>query len=287
MTRKFNIALTSIAPIIWGSTYFVTTEFLPPDYPFTVAMLRALPIGLLLLLVVRQLPTGFWWPKIFVLGALNFSIFWSMLFISAYRLPGGVAAILGATQPLIVIVLARILLGCPIRLLNLTAAMIGIGGVTLLILTPKAALDPMGIAAGFIGAISMALGTVLSRRWQAKVPLLTFTSWQLVAGGLLLLPVSMWFEPSLPALTQGNLIGFIYLSLIGAGLTYILWFRGVSKLEPASVSMLGFLSPITAVTIGWLLLGQSLNFIQCIAVITVLISVWLGQFASRPLLKRS
>jgi len=283
MTRNTDILITSIAPVIWGSTYLITTEYLPAGYPLTVAMLRALPIGLLLLLVVRQLPSEGWWLKILLLGALNFSLFWWMLFVSAYRLPGGVAATVGAIQPVIVIILARLLLGSSIRPLAIMAAMIGIISIAILILTPQASLDPVGLAAAFAGAVSMALGTVLSRRWQPQVSLLTFTSWQLVAGGLLLLPAAMWLEPALPSLTQTNLLGFAYLGLIGAALTYLLWFRGLSRLEPSSVSTLGFLSPITAVVIGWLFLQQSLSFIQMLAVITVFISVWLGQFASRPL----
>ena len=282
MTRNTDLLVTSIAPVIWGSTYLITTEYLPAGYPLTVAMLRALPVGLLLLLVVRQLPSGIWWLKILLLGALNFSIFWWMLFVSAYRLPGGVAATVSAIQPLVVIILARLLLGSLIRPLAVVAAIIGMIGIAILILTPKASLDPVGLAAGLVGAVSMALGTVLSRRWQPQVSLLTFTSWQLVAGGLLLLPAAMLLEPALPALTQTNLLGFIYLGLIGAALTYVLWFRGLSRLEPSSVSMLGFLSPITAVAIGWLFLEQSLSSMQFLAVITVFISVWLGQFTNRP-----
>ncbi|KGM32705.1 ABC transporter permease, partial [Inquilinus limosus MP06] len=108
------ILTTAIAPAIWGTTYYVTTEFLPQGYPLTVAMLRALPAGLLLLALVRTLPTGIWWGRAFILGALNFSIFWALLFVSAYRLPGGVAATLGAVQPLIVIALARLVLGRPV-----------------------------------------------------------------------------------------------------------------------------------------------------------------------------
>lgn len=54
------IALTALAPAIWGSTYIVTTGLLPQGYPLTVAMLRALPAGLLLLAIVRQLPSGRW-----------------------------------------------------------------------------------------------------------------------------------------------------------------------------------------------------------------------------------
>ena len=77
MSRTSDVLLTAAAPAIWGSTYIVTTEFLPAGYPLTVAMLRALPAGLLLLLLVRQLPTGIWWPRTFLLGALNFSFFWA------------------------------------------------------------------------------------------------------------------------------------------------------------------------------------------------------------------
>src|ERR1044072_2821412 len=110
-----DLAATALAPAIWGSTYIVTTSFLPAGYPLMVAMLRALPAGLLLLLLVRKLPFGIWWGRAFILGALNFSFFWAMLFVSAYRLPGGVAATVGAVQPLIVIALSRLFLGTAIR----------------------------------------------------------------------------------------------------------------------------------------------------------------------------
>src|SRR5690606_18278755 len=198
MSRIFDLLLTAVAPAIWGSTYLVTTEFLPDGYPLTVAMLRALPAGILLLVATRQLPQGIWWGRVAALGALNFSIFWWMLFVSAYRLPGGVAATVGAIQPLLVILLARLLLGSPVRPLSILAAIAGMGGVALLVLTPRAALDPVGIAAGLAGAASMAAGTVLSRRWQPPVSPLIFTAWQLSAGGLLLLPAALWLEPSLP-----------------------------------------------------------------------------------------
>lgn len=282
MPRNMDVLLTAIAPAIWGSTYLVTTEFLPAGYPLTVSLLRALPAGLLLLVLVRQLPQGIWWARVFVLGALNFSIFWWLLFIAAYRLPGGVAATVGAIQPLVVILLARLLLGSPVRALSIVAAVGGLVGVALLILTPRATLDPVGIAAGLAGAVSMAAGTVLSRRWQPPVSPLTFTAWQLTAGGLLLVPVVLWLEPSLPTLSTANILGFAYLGLIGAAFTYILWFRGISKLEPSVVSPLGFLSPMTAVILGWSVLGQSLSVAQILGMVAVLGSVWLSQRAQQP-----
>ena len=201
MHRSTDIILTAAAPVVWGSTYYVTTEFLPEGYPLTVAMLRALPAGLILLLIVRRLPSRDWIGRVAILGALNFSVFWVCLFVAAYRLPGGVAATVGAVQPLIVIGLSRLFLGRAIHLLSIAAAGLGIGGVALLILTPAAALDPIGVIAGLGGAVSMAAGTVLSRKWQPDAPLLAFTAWQLTAGGLLLLPVALWLEPALSPVT--------------------------------------------------------------------------------------
>ena len=275
-----TLALTALAPAIWGSTYIVTTELLPAGYPLHVAMLRALPAGLLLLLVFRTLPRGRWWWRVAVLGALNFTVFWAMLFVSAYRLPGGVAATVGAVQPLIVIGLARLMLQRAITTAAILAALAGLAGVGVLVLTPRAALDPIGIAAGLAGALSMAAGTVLTRRWQPDVPALTFTAWQLTAGGLLLVPLALLLEPRLPSLNGLNLLGFVWLGLIGGALTYVLWFRGVARLEPSAVASLGFLSPLVVTLLGWVLLGQSLSPWQILGFVTVLLSVWMAQRAS-------
>jgi len=279
-TSPADLLLTAIAPAIWGSTYIVTTEFLAGFSPMTVALLRALPAGLLLLLIGRQLPSGVWWLRAFILGALNISIFLSLLFVAAYRLPGGVAATVASVQPLFAVFLAALLLGSPVRLLALLAALIGIGGVALLVLAPHAALDPAGVAAGLAAAAAMALGSILTRKWRSPVPLLTFTAWQLTAGGLLLVPVVLLFEPVIPMPTSGNLLGLLWLGLIGGALTYALWFRGIGRLEATVVSSLLFLSPLTAVLLGWVFLDQALSWSQIAGIVLVIGSIWLSQRAS-------
>jgi len=289
MKNTVLILTTALAPIIWGSSYLVTTEYLPQGYPLTLAMLRALPVGLLLLLFCKQLPPMKLVTKILLLGALNFSIFWWLLFVSAYRLPGGVAATIGAIQPLMVIFLARGFLNATLRSSAVLAALLGIFGVALLLLTAQAKLDLTGLIAGVGGAVSMAFGTVLSKKWFSAQstqtstedivsysPLL-ITAWQLVAGGLLLLPVAMWLEPPLPVLSLENYFGFIYLGLIGAGLTYFLWFRGLALLSPTIIAPFGFLSPVSAVLLGWLILDQHLSVLQILGALIVLFSVWLSQ----------
>ncbi|ATG44594.1 integral membrane protein PecM [Phaeobacter piscinae] len=276
-----DLILTALAPVIWGSSYIVTTSLLPGQSPLLVALLRALPAGLLLMLMVRQLPPLNWVPRLLVLGALNFSIFWSLLFVAAYRLPGGVAATLGAVQPLVVVFLSALMLKTPVRMASVLAAGLSILGVALLVLTPSAKLDGIGVFAGLAGAIAMAAGVVLSRKWQPPVSLLTFTAWQLTAGGLLLIPVTLWSLPAVPQLSGENMLGLAYMSLIGAAATYVLWFRGIARLEPSVVSLLGVLSPLSAVILGWVILGEVLTAKQAIGAGLALFSLWLGQSGLR------
>jgi probable blue pigment (indigoidine) exporter len=282
MSRTTDILLTALAPAVWGSTYLVTTEALPAGYPITLAALRALPAGLLLLVFTRCLPPRIWLGRIFLLGAFNFSLFWVLLFVAAYRLPGGVAATLGSLQAMMVIVMARGWLGTPIRAGAVAAAVVGVIGVAMLLISPDAALDPVGVAAGLGGAASMAAGTVLSRKWQPPVSALSFTAWQLTAGGLILLPFALILEPALPPLSVTNLAGLVWLGLIGAAATYALWFRGIARIEPGTVSMLGMMSPLTAVLLGWVVLGQSLSPVQAGGAAIVIVAVWAGQRANRP-----
>ena len=272
---------TALTPIVWGSTYLVATEFLPPDRPLLAGTLRALPIGLALVLFYGRLPEGQWWWRVSVLGSLNIGFFFACLFVGAYRLPGGVAATLGAVGPLVAAGLAWLWLGQKPRTVTLLAGASGIVGVGFLVLGPDAALDPLGVAAAFGGALSFATGVVLTKRWgKPDVPVLLFTAWQLVFGGLFLGLLSLGLEGTPPRLTTPNLLGFLYLGVVGTGLAYALWFRGTYKLG-VSVIFLSLLSPVVAALLGYGVLGQSFGRWQSVGVVLILGSVVAGQWGAR------
>jgi probable blue pigment (indigoidine) exporter len=279
--RRSDILLTALAPMTWGTTYIVATELLPPGHPLLVASLRSLPIGLLLIVWLKQLPKGVWWWRILLLGSLNIGLFQALLFVAAYRLPGGVAATAGAIQPLLVVLFSWGILHEKPSKLSIVAAIAGFVGVGLLVLGPAARLDGVGVIAAIAGAATMGLGTVLVKRWKRPVSLLTFTAWQLIVGGMVLLPVALVTEGPFTHLSPKNLLGFVYLGLIGTGLAYALWFRGIDQLKASAVSYLGLLSPVVATLLGFALLHQTLTLIQLIGIGIVLISVLIGQRANQ------
>ncbi|CAN7547490.1 EamA family transporter [Arthrobacter sp. LjRoot14] len=281
--RSAVLALTALAPMAWGTTYIVTSEFLPDGRPLLGAILRALPAGLVLLLLTRRLPQGAWWWKSAVLGTLNIGAFFALLFVAAYLLPGGLAAAVGAVQPLIVAFLASRFLSERLTLAVVAAGAAGILGVALLVVQSQAQPDPVGVLAALGGAASMALGIVLSKKWGQPDAPLAVTSWQLVAGGIVLIPLLLLVE-GLPdeGFSLENVAGFAYLSLVGTAFAYTVWYRGIQMLPAGSLSFLGLLSPVVAVLVGWAALGQSLAVGQILGGVIVLASLGIVLFGHRP-----
>ncbi|WP_067696444.1 EamA family transporter [Nocardia jejuensis] len=279
-----TLALTGLAPLVWGSTYAITTEFLPPDRPLFTALMRALPAGLLLLAVTRKLPHGQWIWKAGVLGVLNIGAFFPLLFLAAYRLPGGVAGVLGAAAPLIALGVASVALNDKLTTRKVAAGAVGMLGVSLVVLRATAALDTIGLIAGLAGAASMAVGTVMTKRWGRPegVTPLAMTGWQLTAGGILLLPLALIVEGGPPALDARAIGGYLFLGLIGTALAYSLWFRGLARANATSVAFLGLLSPLSAAVIGWIALGQALSPLQVLGMAIALGGTLLGQTTPRP-----
>ncbi|MEO3939828.1 EamA family transporter [Paenarthrobacter nicotinovorans] len=274
-----DLFITALAPMVWGSTYLVTTEFLPADRPLLAATVRALPAGIVLMLVTRTWPRGSWWFKAAALGALNIGLFFFLLFFTAYQLPGGLAALVMSIQPLFVLFLGVLLLGERIRKAHIIACAVGAAGVGLLVLRSDATLTLVGVLAGMAAALSMAAGIVLTKRWGRPdgVGLLGFTGLQLAMGGVMLLPVTLVVEGLPASITVPNLVGFAYLSVIGALAAYAVWFRGIQRLPTMVVSFLGFLSPLVATVLGFVFLGESLSGWQIVGAVLVLGAVGLVQ----------
>ncbi|MFF9043133.1 EamA family transporter [Streptomyces parvulus] len=281
--RPALIALTALAPVSWGTTYAVTTEFLPPDRPLFTALARALPAGLLLLALARVRPHGAWWWKATVLGALNIGAFFPLLFLSAYRLPGGMAAVVGSVGPLFVVGLSAVLLGQRPRTRAVLTAVAAAFGVSLVVLRSAGELDALGALAALASAASMSTGTVLTQRWGRPdgVGPLALTGWQLTAGGLLIAPVALLVEGAPPALDAPAAGGYLYLALANTAVAYWLWFRGIGRLSATQVTFLGPLSPLTAAVVGWAALGETLTPVQLAGMALAFGATLAGQLAPR------
>lgn len=273
---------TAIAPIAWGSTYYVTRHVLPADAALWGAVIRCLPAGLLVLVFTRRLPSGSWWWRSFVLGALTVGGLNVLVYVAAQRLATSLAATIMSTSAAALLLLSWVVLRQRPTLRAAGGAALGIVGV-ILMLQPGAsgAPDAVGVAASVVAMLASSLGFVLTRRWGSGVPPLTMTAWQLIAGSLLVLPLAVLVEGRPPALDPSAIAGFAYVIVIATAVAYAVWFNGLARLPGAVVGIVELLNPVTGVLLGVILGGERLDPAALVGLALVLLGVVAGATPAR------
>ena len=158
---------------------------------------RVLPAGLTLVAVgqwsSRWRPRGAEWGRTALLALCNFGLFFPLLIVAVYRLPGGVAATAGGLQPLFVAGLSWLLVGRrpPRQLVLGVVAMLGVG---LIVVRPGADIDAVGVLAAVAANVSFGVGVVLTKRFPAPPNRIAATGWQLLLSVVLLVPLSAVVE---------------------------------------------------------------------------------------------
>ncbi len=275
------ILVTAIAPIAWGSGYVVTRSLLPAESPLWGGVLRALPAGLIVLLLARRLPRGSWWWRSLVLGTLNVGGFFVLVYVAGQRLPSSLAATLMSASAACMLLFAWLLLHRRPRLAAVLGAMVGLVGVAVMLGFDADGADPWGVAASLGAMVASSIGFVLTSRWGAGVPALTMTAWQLIGGSVVLLPVAVIVEGGPPALTVPSALGFAYLTLIATAVAYAAWFAGLRRLSPGVVGVVGLLNPVTGVVLGVALAGEAFGAPQIAGVSLVLAGIVVGAAPAR------
>ncbi|WP_327260485.1 DMT family transporter [Streptomyces sp. NBC_01232] len=274
------VALTAVAPVAWGANYFVTHEFLPAGHPLYGAALRALPAGLVLLAFCRQRPRGAWWGRSAVLGLLNVSVFFVLVFAASQLLPTSVASTVMAASPLVMMLAARFLVSERPGAAHLGGAVIGLGGVCLMLLGGAGGISVPGVLASAAAVLVSSFGHILAKRWNTGVAgagVLASTAWQLTAGGLLLLPVAVAVEGAPPAVSPSAFLAFCYVGLVATALAFAAWFAGLARLPAGTVGLIGLLNPVTGVLLGTAVAGEVLTGRQLCGLALVLAGVALGR----------
>lgn len=268
--------VTAIAPVAWGSTYFVTRHLLPPDTALWGAVIRCLPAGLLVLLVTRRLPRGAWWWRSFVLGTLTVGGLNVLVYVAAQRLATSLAATIMSTSAAALLLLSWMMLRQRPTLRAAGGAVLGIVGVIVMLQPGGGDADGWGIAASVVAMLSSSLGFVLTRRWGADVPPLTMTAWQLIAGSLVVMPVAIVVEGAPPALDGPALLGFAYIILVATAVAYAAWFTGLARLPGAVVGVIGLLNPVTGVLLGVVVAHEPFGPAQLLGLVLVVVGVLAG-----------
>lgn len=266
--------LAMLVPMLWGSSYAAIGLFLTDISPHWLAVWRALPAGLILLLFTRRLP-ALSFARITQLGVMNIAIFFMLLFIAAYRLPGAIVGTLGATLPIQILLIQWIFSGHKPNGKTLVSAIFGLVGVMIL-LNPQTGIDLVGVACALVATLMVSISTIKMQSWHIT-DMAGTAAWQLIIGGTVLIPVvwAMDGAPSLPTLHQ--LPGLIWLVVLNTSLAYWLFVRAIRNVGASTFALLSLLNPVTAVVLGIVLVGEGLEASQWIGISIIITSLAIKQ----------
>lgn len=282
-----TVAITAVAPIAWGATYVVTRHLLPADAPLWGAALRALPAGLLLWALARRRPRGAWWWRAPVLGLLNFGAFFVLVYLAAQMLPSSIAASVMALAPLTLAGLAWPLLAQRPTVRWALGSMVGIVGVLLVVGFGTLHVSAAGVMASVLALLASSLGAILTTRWRDDTPLLATTSWQLTAGGLVLLLVAPLVEGAPPRVDAAGIVAYAGIAVVATALAFVCWFTGLRRLPAGTVGLIGLLNPVTGVLLGMLVGGETLTVAQFVGIALVLAAISVSTVARRTPMRAS
>jgi probable blue pigment (indigoidine) exporter len=216
-------------------------------------------------------------------GYVQRRAFYPLIFLSAYGLPGGLAATIQAINPLFVVALAWPMVAERATSFRLIGAVVGLAGVTVLVFQTADGVTALGLAGAFGSVFISALGFLLVKRWAPPTDMLTMVSWQLVAGGLFLIPVALLVEGTPPAVDLRAIGGYLWIAVAGTGLAQWCWFRGLTRMPAGSVSIIGLINPVVGTALGVLFAAEVWGLTEAIGMALVLGGVVTGQ----GLLRRS
>ncbi len=286
---------------LWGTAMAAMKPLLAGAGPLTLAWMRLVPAGLLVLLAAALLGrslrverSDLGWLLLF--AAVDATLFQGLLAVGLGRTGAGLGSVLIDSQPLVVALLARSLFAEAINPVGWLGLLLGVLGIVCLALPAPLlqhwwleAPSSLGARAWSHGelwmlgaALAMAFGTVISRYACRSSDPVAITGWHMLLGGVPLLLGSalapqLWsgappFWPQWSAQDWGLMA---YASVFGSALAYGLFFLFASRGDLTGFTSLTFLTPLFALLCGQVLLAEELRPLQWLGAAVALVSVLL------------
>jgi drug/metabolite transporter (DMT)-like permease len=257
---KVWVALWAVY-IIWGSTYLfiaIAGETIPP---LTAVSTRFVAAGLIMAAIVLRRGGTMRVPSRQLASCVLIGCLLpganAVLFFAERDVPTGLASLLIASVPLLVVLL-RLWGRERLRPRTLIGVGFGFAGVAVL-LNPSGGATTEGVLLCMLSALMWSVGSVAAARLPMPRDAFVATAWEMLAGGLLMLPWGIadagGLSPSL-----GSVLAWVYLVTIGSvvGYTAYTWLLAHAPLSTASTY--AYVNPIVAILLGVLFRNEQLTW---------------------------
>lgn len=276
--------------LIWGSTYLAVRYAVETIPPLLTAGSRILAAGLILFTYRYWRgfrPTWQHWRGAFVVGAFYFLGGHGLLYDAEQRVASGLAAVLIATEPVIISVLLILIGRERFSLWTFAGLLCGISGVAYLMggQAMHAHSEILGLTEVVVGSVLWSIGVCYSPRSGLPDDAFASASITMLAGALLLLgAAALRGEFAAGRLNHVSLrsgFSLLYLVIFGSLMAFSAYIWLLSHVSPTLVSTHTFINPVIAVFLGWSLAGESLSPRLALSMVAILAAIGFIRLGTR------
>lgn len=271
--------------IIWGSTYLLNKIAVAEISPLYLASIRFTVAGLLIFLTAKLLGHSLVINKRQLINSaiagFLFLTYGNGVFVWALKyVDTGFAALEASTQPLIILVLMRIIDGKKIKLMSVIGVTLGIIGIYLLVSQKAIITDTqslLSIVIIFTCVVSWSYGSIFVSKAQLPAKYLISTAYQMVSGGIMLLVFSAllgekWLSPM--TWSGSTKISMFLLITFGGIVAFTAFNYLLKNVSAEKVATSAYVNPIIALLLGWYILDEHITLQSIIAAIILLTGVY-------------
>jgi drug/metabolite transporter (DMT)-like permease len=269
-------SLLGLLSILWGGSFFFNGVVLRELPPLTLVFLRVALAALMLLpllwLYRISFPKGLsGWKPFFAIGFLNNVLPFALIVTGQTYIPGGLASILNATTPLFAVVVMAVAGEEKLQAHRIAGVVAGLIGVVILHGDGLGFESGQGLGIGLClgAAFSYGLSALVARRLPADAPPIGTATFQMLASAAMMTVVAgvidrPWQLP-MPGLTTW--LAVLGLAALSTALAYIVFFQIMQRSGATNVMLVTLLIPVTAILLGYLLLGEKISAREIVALV--------------------
>ncbi len=268
--------------LVWGSTYLAIRFAVETIPPLVTAGIRHAIAGAILFAWAWARgfrPTRAHWISGIVMGALFFLIGHGTLHWAEQYVGSGLAALLIATEPMFILVLAWSMGQQKISRLSALGLGLGVVGVAMLTgveLTVKGS-SLLGLLAVLAGSLSWSAGVVISPRLKLPNDALGRTALPTICGAVMLLAAAgltgEFHATHWASISLKSILGLAYLIVFGSVIAFTAYTWLLQRCPPALVATHTYANPVVAVFLGWLLASEPLSMRVVLASVAILAAI--------------
>ena len=265
--------------VIWGSTYLAIRYAVDGLPPFLMMGIRHVVAGGLLFGILRirgeAAPDRRLWLPSLIAGGVCFLGGHGLLAWAEIKVSSGLAALLIACEPIIMVVLARMMGQEKFSSRTLLGLLLGMVGIAVLFQTTARQGSVMGALALVLASVCWSVGAIYARGVKTASSAALFAAMQMITGGVLLLVTgSALGERIYPtAVSLRCLFSLIYLIIFGSLIAFSAYTWLLRVTTAARVSTHCYINPVVAVFLGWALAGETITMPMLVGTAIVVASV--------------